>query len=42
MFGLKESIKFTWQRINNGRLVKRAVMDYVIVEKRALERLVDV
>ena len=25
--------KFTWQRIDNGRLVERAMMDYVLVEK---------
>ena len=26
-FKKKESNKFTWQRIDNGRLVERAVMD---------------
>ena len=34
--------KFTWQRMDNGRLVERAMMDYVIVEKSALGWLVDV
>ena len=33
---------FTWQRIENKRLVKRAVMDYVLVKKSVLGRLVDV
>ena len=34
--------KLTWQRINNVRLVETALMDYVILEKSALGRLVDV
>ena len=34
--------KFTWQRIGNGRLVERAMMDHVLVEKSVLGRLVDV
>ena len=34
--------KFTWQRIDNGRLVKRAMMDCVLAEKSVLGRLVDV
>ena len=34
--------KFAWQRIDNGRLVERAMMDYVLVEKSVLGRLVDV
>ena len=34
MFFRKKGInKFTWQRIDNGRLVERAIMDYVLVEK---------
>ena len=33
---------FTWQRIDNGRLVERAMRDYVLVEKNDLGRLVDV
>ena len=33
---------FTWQRIDNGRLVERTAMDYVIEEKCALVRWVDV
>ena len=32
--------KFTWQRTDNGRLVERAMMDYVLVEKCVLGRLV--
>ena len=34
--------KLTWQRINSGRLVKRAMMDYVLMEKSVFRRLVDV
>ena len=34
--------KFSWQRIDNGRLVERSMMDYVIVEKSTQRRLVDV
>ena len=34
--------KFTWQRIDTGRLVSRAMMDYVLVKKSVLGRLVDV
>ena len=34
--------KFTRQRIGNGRWVERAMMDYVLVEKSAQGRLVDV
>ena len=34
--------QFTWQRIDNERLVVRAMMDYVLVEKNVQGRLVDV
>ena len=34
--------KFTWQRIDNGRVVLRAMVDYVLVEKSILGSLVDV
>ena len=34
--------KFIWQRIHKGRLLERAVMEYVIVERSALGLLVDV
>ena len=31
-----------WQRVDSGRLVKRAVMDYNIVERSALGLMVNV
>ena len=33
---------FTWQRIDNGRLVERAMMEYKLVEKSVLGKLVNV
>ena len=33
-FSKKGTNKFTWQRIDTGRLVERAMMGYVLVEKR--------
>ena len=41
-FKMKGINKFTWQRIDNRRLVERTMMDYVLVEKSVLGRLVDV
>ena len=40
-FRKKKIYKFTWQTIDNGRFIERTVMDYVIVEKSALGRRVD-
>ena len=40
-FRKKGTNKFTWQMIHNGCFAGRPVMDYVIVEKSALGRLVD-
>ena len=34
--------KFELHRIDNGRMVKRVIMDYVLVERSVLGRLVDV
>ena len=34
--------KYTWLRISEGRLVDRALMDYVLLPKRMLGRLLDV
>ena len=42
LFRKKGINKFTWQRIDNGILIERAMMDYVLVEKSVLGRLVDV
>ena len=41
-FRMERKSKFTLQMIDNGRLVERAMMDYVLVEKSVLGRLVDV
>ena len=41
LFRKKRINKFTWQRIDKGRLVERAMMHYVLVEKNVLGRLVD-
>ena len=34
--------KYTWLRIAEGRVVERALMDYVLLPKRMLGRLLDV
>ena len=36
------SNKYTWVRIERGRVIERALMDYVIVTKRMIGRLKDV
>ena len=41
-FRKKDINKFTWIRVNDGRIVDRALMDYVIVNKSARGRLLDV
>ena len=41
-FRKNEMNNFIRQRIDNVRAVERAMMDYVIVEKSSLGRLVDV
>ena len=34
--------KYTWERVNNGKLVDRALMDYVVIERSLFKRLKDV
>ena len=42
MYFRKKGInKFTWERIDNGRLVEREVIVYMSVERGSLGRLVD-
>ena len=41
-FRKKDINKYTWIRINDGRMVDRALMDYVIVNKNARGMLLDV
>ena len=41
-FRKKDINKYTWIRVNDGRMVDRALMDYVIVNKSARGRLLDV
>ena len=41
-FKKKEINKYTWIRVANGRVIKRALMDYVLITKRMVGRLKDV
>ena len=42
-FFMKKGInKYTWIRIANGRVIERALMDYVLITKRMVGRLKDV
>ena len=34
--------KYTWERVNVGKLVDRALMDYVVIERKLFARLKDV
>ena len=34
--------KYTWLRMAEGRVVGKALMDYVLLPRRMLERLLDV
>ena len=34
--------KYTWIRVANGRVIERALMDYVLITKRMVGRLKDV
>ena len=38
----KEVYKYTWLRMAEGRVVHRALIYYVLLPKRMLERLLDV
>ena len=42
MFRKKRVNKYTWIRVANGRVVERALMDYVLIEKRMFSRMKDV
>ncbi|XP_068210808.1 uncharacterized protein [Palaemon carinicauda] len=41
-FKKKDKNKYTWVRVANGRVVERALMDYVLITKRMFGRLKDV
>ena len=41
-FKKKKKNKYTWARVAGGRVVERALMDYVLVSKKILGRLLDV
>jgi len=41
-FKKKNVNKWTWVRVDHGRVIDRAVMDYIIVPKRLIGRLLDV
>ena len=41
-FKKKKKNKYTWMRVVGGRVVDRALMDYVIVSKKSLGRVMDV
>ena len=42
LFKKKEINKYTWIRVANGRMIERALMDYVLITKRMVGRLKDV
>ena len=42
VFKKKEINKYTWIRVANGRVIERALMDYVLITKRMVGRLKDV
>ena len=41
-FKKKKKNKYTWARVEGGRVVERALMDYVLVPKKVVGRLLDV
>ena len=41
-FKKKEINKYTWIRVANGRVIERALIDYVLITKRMVGRLKDV
>ena len=41
-FKKKEINKYTWIRVANGRVIEKALMDYVLITKRMVGRLKDV
>ena len=38
----KDVYKYTWLRMTEGRVVDKALMDYVLLPRRMLGRLLDV
>merc|ERR1712055_719203 len=42
MFKKKRINKYTWIRVADGRVVDKALMDYVLIERRVFSRLKDV
>ena len=42
LFKKKDVYKYTWLRMAEGRVVDRALMDYVLLIKRMLSHLLDV
>ncbi len=42
LFQKRGKNKYTWVIVDNGRVVDRAVMDYVLIERGMVERLLDV
>ena len=42
MFRKKRINKYTWKRVEEGRITVKALMDYVLIEKRVKGRLKDV
>ena len=42
MFKKKRINKYTWIRVADGRMVDKALMDYVLIERRVFSRLKDV
>ena len=42
LFKKKDINKYTWCRVAGGRMIDRALMDYVLIDRRVIGRLVDV
>ena len=42
LFRKKRKHKYTWRRVERGRVTERALMDYILIERRVVGRLCDV
>ena len=42
LFNKKDIDKYTWMRQDKGRVVDRAMMDYMVVSRNVIGRLLDV
>ena len=42
LFMKKDIHKYTWMRQDNGRVVNKATMDYMVVSRNVIRRLLDV